>query len=65
MTWQPIETAPYEGDVLVYSPDAKMAKVASCLLRGGRPFVVNGVFAWDWEPVTHWMPLPSPPEAEI
>lgn len=59
--WQPIETAPTAGIFLVYMPlereDRKMQ------VANWRPNVkvIGGLFSFDCEPVTHWMPLPEPP----
>jgi hypothetical protein len=51
MTWQPIETAPKDGtEVLLYHPDLGMA----CWPWWGRQ--------GPWHEVTHWMPLPPPPD---
>lgn len=58
MNWQPIETAPRDGRlVLVWLSD------------GERPDVMRAddlqhrcKYSW-MEGITHWMPLPNPPEA--
>lgn len=57
--WQPIETMPYEVDVLVYSPTDGCVNVA-------HKDPVLGIYdghhdITDYEEVTHWMPLPEPP----
>lgn len=63
MNWQPIETAPKDGTrILGYQPAAP-ASVED----------IN-IVAWDsgrWHDdewycytITHWMPLPAPPEIE-
>lgn len=58
--WQPIETAPRTGDVLVFN--GSVQRVAHFYLdhwcvyvtKHGDIVVVNGV--------THWQPLPEPPK---
>lgn len=63
MDWQPIETAPKDGMVLVYCPDARQGKeIVAAQLKAGKPFLVSGIFAFDHAPATHWMPLPPPPK---
>lgn len=53
--WQPIETAPVDGVVILYWPpvDDLPEHVAVCDHRGG-PF----------RHPTHWMPLPPPPATQ-
>ena len=62
LTWQPIETAPKDGQFLVYMPtdDRQPMQVAKW---HPNVKVIGGVFAFDAEPPTHWMPLPSAPAA--
>ena len=64
--WQPIETAPKDSEVLLWVDIAV-----------GNPLVIQGCWFSDEEmgesgwidvngevhEVTHWMPLPDPPEA--
>jgi hypothetical protein len=63
MTWQPIETAPKDTDVLVFAEDTiGIAKFYVYVY-----YKPKGMWAWDVEPdheihPTHWMPLPAPPE---
>jgi hypothetical protein len=63
--WQPIETAPKDGRlILTYAPEAHK--------YSGIPSVrVNYFYGCAWQktnhklyPPTHWMPLPNPPESE-
>lgn len=62
--WRPIETAPREGMVLGYSPSAREDnQTVAVKMRNGKPFLVNGIFAFDAKPITHWRPLPTPPQA--
>ena len=50
LTWQPIETAPKDGtEVLMWHRDLGAA-VHPCVRK--------------WDGVTHWMPLPLPPDGE-
>ena len=77
MKWQPIETAPKDGDglILLYRPsDAKWAQVApgkwsqNDFAKSPRPYweiwlcIGSKIEARKWEP-TYWMPLPEPPTA--
>ena len=48
--WQPIETVPDEGEVLVYQP-------------GGFMWIATDTKT-ELAGATHWMPLPSSPNAE-
>ena len=68
MEWQPIETAPHEGEYLVY--DSLWDQIAVVT-----PFTMEGRVRW-WSPVmgghdgesmercTHWMPLPKAPQVK-
>jgi hypothetical protein len=56
MSWQPIETAPKDRPILIYT-------------RGGEILIVTW-YAGQWDdgegrpwkdPAIHWMPLPEPP----
>jgi hypothetical protein len=56
MTWQPIETAPKTGVVIiVYAPGF----FQTAAWTNGK--WTNAANSW-LEDVTHWMPLPEPPE---
>jgi hypothetical protein len=63
--WQPIETAPTDIPILVTDG----AFVAALILKKDSKFpdgVAFGGYEWDWDfdprDLTHWMPLPKPPE---
>jgi hypothetical protein len=62
--WQPIETAPKDGTILVFrmadsGPFYQLAQWVVLPRRKGRWTCSNG----DWvDDVTHWMPLPEPPK---
>jgi hypothetical protein len=56
MEWQPIETAPKDGTVIiVYAPD--FFQTAAWAGNGW----TNAANSWLGD-VTHWMPLPEPPK---
>lgn len=56
MEWQPIETAPKDGTVIiVYAPD--FFQTAAWTDEKW----TNAANSW-LEDVTHWMPLPKPPQ---
>lgn len=70
MTWQPIETAPKDGDVLLYCPRRGVVRGrwdTSKYAKKPRPYWTNdreclwGIAATRDDQPTHWMPLPSPP----
>jgi hypothetical protein len=57
-TWQPIETAPENGQFLVYMPEntrqpIQVAKWSPTIK------VIGNCFSFDMKPATHWMPLPE------
>jgi hypothetical protein len=69
--WKPIETAPKdESTVIVYCQVSEMVGTAYFDVR-----LIQGIYKWAWywcwsDPdeesdcyPTHWMPLPSPPDA--
>lgn len=70
MKWQPIETAPKGGDVLMlYCGGAIIIGYYETALEWGKGSdPVNSWVDYDFEPgdkrlnPTHWMPLPEPPE---
>ena len=66
--WRPIETAPKDGGILLWTRRAGW-QIAECceFFEKGRP---DGTDDWVWytemgtplDDATHWMPLPPPPE---
>lgn len=73
--WQPIETAPKDGTmILTYRDSATVPVILSTYWfekdehydgRSGWYHSQNSVGAYlldDWETPTHWMPLPQPPQ---
>lgn len=63
--WQPIETAPKDGEtpVLTWYPKAYQGKGGHYVMlwQDGKWWAIPGAF--ELKP-THWMPLPSPPSTE-
>ena len=57
--WQPIETAPEEGEFLVYMPEGE-PKIQTGVWHPNVK-VIGNHFLFDMWPATHWMPLPEPP----
>jgi hypothetical protein len=62
LLWQPIETAPKEGEYLVYMPAERHPIQVARYHPNVK--VIGNVFAFDLSPPTHWMPLPAPPTQE-
>lgn len=54
-SWQPIETAPKNVRLLLFSPGHKISDDPD-----ERPVVIASTTR-DWNWATHWMPLPTPP----
>lgn len=61
MDWQPIETAPDTGCVLVWLPEAHHGSHVHAMRRG-RAAIIGSLFHWDVGEPTHWMPLPAAPK---
>jgi hypothetical protein len=68
--WQPIKTAPKDGRVIVvrhnrgtwiYEKDQGNI-CCVCVFWGGRDFQEFGPDSFKVKELTHWMPLPEPPE---
>ena len=62
--WLPIETAPEEGQFLVYMPEDKRCPIQVAKWHPNVK-VIGNQFAFDQPKPTHWMPLPEAPNAEI
>lgn len=65
--WQPIETAPKDGTVILLG-DNRYAKPAYLMAEWDRDYEYwmtktssRGHFQF-WRDATHWMPLPEPPK---
>lgn len=62
--WQPIETAPRDGTpALVYCPETGK-RLMGRLKKGGFENIAMKSQPIDYTCLTHWMPLPQPPEGE-
>jgi hypothetical protein len=61
MEWQPIETAPKDGEFLVYSSDDGVVAVYPSRSSGMFLPKGGGRDSDDVSRPTHWMPLPPPP----
>lgn len=59
MNWQPIDTAPVEGEFLVFMPDG-IPQIQTGVWHPNIK-VIGNHFLFDMWPPTHWMPLPTPP----
>jgi hypothetical protein len=64
--WQPIETAPMDGEtrVLVYHPGGYHEVCEARLWRSRDEIVYQDPVydEWNGSGATHWMPLPEPPK---
>ncbi len=82
MTWQPIDTAPKDGTVvlgwskLLIHVGTYMWRESSYVPETGWVLACEGAVAiesaddsgyyyCDPEPLSHWMPLPAPPETSM
>ncbi len=70
MKWQPIETAPKDGTVVILADDSSVYPQGWWRMRKGWVFLDTNVEGPDYTNgwvkgygPTHWMPLPDPPEA--
>lgn len=61
--WQPIETAPHETDVVLFTPATKYARAMMEVAFASGGWSRNGISTrWQHAWATHWMPLPEPPK---
>lgn len=63
--WQPIETAPKDGEILVAWPSGMVRSAHRDKHWSGGPCwsTSGGLYFGSLQP-THWMPLPAPPVSE-
>lgn len=61
--WRPIETAPKNGNGLVYMPTDILQPIQAARFHSNITTIGNH-FEFDMEPPTHWMPLPPAPTSE-
>jgi hypothetical protein len=61
--WQPVETLPKEGTFLVYmeTETRKELKMDVAIVHPNITTIGKN-FAFDREPISHWMHLPNPPQ---
>lgn len=63
--WQPIETAPIGGSILVYMDKDQQGRRVHIARWFGKTKIINGCFDYELEQKpTHWMPLPEPPRTQ-
>lgn len=61
--WRPIETAPKDGTPVIICTSG--GKVFRARWFGGAVWSVDGYsVGFETSDVTHWMPLPQPPETQ-
>ncbi len=68
-TWQPIETAPKDGRVILCIGHANIHHVEPMMYYASDPGQDNGCWGWlegdtPMKQPTHWMPLPAPPTGD-
>ena len=61
-TWQPIETAPTDGRLVIVYAEAHDG--LDGFVTAARWHEDAGWCVDELRPVTHWMPLPEPPKGE-
>ncbi len=55
--WQPIETAPKVGELLVYLPEEH--RKFQVMYRTERVTIIGGAFGFDVSKPTLWAPIPE------
>ena len=68
MEWQPIESAPKDGTiVMIYWPTMSIHQYPTCAFNHGDEYGWELVSNRDYGEVfpTHWMPLPEPPKETV
>ena len=73
--WQPIETAPKDGAILIYFADGRIDPITAMDILNDAALLTDESHCWlftcDPQPnvfcgfeayPTHWMPLPQPPK---
>lgn len=64
MNWQPIETAPKDGTLILLYPkdgDGIISIGRWMTMRGGNSIWAAGGGWFEPDEVSHWLPLPKPP----
>lgn len=64
MKWQPIETAPEDTYVLVWSPEYYCYEYGIAVLGGEEGYWLTYEGDLPLATPTHWMHLPEPPEED-
>ncbi len=68
MEWQPIETAPERGEVLITGLNGNVpgqGRWVAMAKRGSHGWYNGGDDTYTFHPPTHWMPVPEPPKDEM
>jgi len=62
-SWQPIETAPRDRTpILVYLANSHLGSRIQVAVLHKNVSLVGGNFSFDAPKMTHWQPLPEPPD---
>jgi len=62
--WQPIESAPYDEEILAYGPNEGIRVVKQIWGRQSHPWVEPDGDSLHRDSFDFWMPLPTPPKDE-